>query len=79
MQRVDSSALVDAQAVSFGMDSITDTLGIVADEMESLRRRIASTLLRFEMIGIADDEVEELKLAVEVFKRLCECLAWRPA
>jgi hypothetical protein len=46
--------------------------------MESLRRRIASALLRFELIGIDDDELNQLKLDVEGFKQLCQCLAWRP-
>jgi hypothetical protein len=63
----------------FNPERTTETLSIVADEMESLRKRIASVLLRFEMIGIDDAEIDDLKFDVREFKRLCECLAWRPA
>jgi hypothetical protein len=77
MQRVDTTALADVQAVSFNTESVTEII-VIADEMESLRRRIASATLRFEMIGIADEELAELKADVAEFKRLCAVLSWRP-
>jgi len=56
-----------------------DTLETIADQGDHLRRRLAFAQLCFELVGLDDVELDQLAADVEQFRRLCACLAWRPA
>jgi hypothetical protein len=51
---------------------------IVADWRDELRRRLARTNLKAELIGIPADEHDALVNEVAEFKRLCAALGWSP-
>ena len=59
------------------LDRDTDTLEILADIYDDLRRGIARRRLRMETID-ADMPIDDLIEAVEEFKRMCVVLTWRP-
>ena len=77
MQNVDRTTLANAQAASFDIKGVTETLNIIADKRDELRGRIRYAQLCFEL---NDAEIDTGQLAADVaeFKRLCACLSWGP-
>jgi hypothetical protein len=54
-------------------------LGIIADWRADLDRERLRLELRAELIGgVDEEEVEEHRAEVELFKRCCRVLSWRP-
>jgi hypothetical protein len=68
--------LSQLEAARVRLDKRTDTLNIIADQRDDLRRRIAYAKLRFQLVGIDPDEIEQLQAEVAEFKRVCRTLAW---
>jgi hypothetical protein len=68
--------LAQLEAARVRLDKRTDTLNIIADQRDDLRRRIAYAKLRFQLVGIDPDEIEQLQAEVAEFKRVCRTLAW---
>lgn len=67
--------LAQLEAARARLDKRTDTLNIIADQRDDLRRRIAYAKLRFQLVGTDPDEIEQLQAEVAEFKRVCRTLA----
>jgi hypothetical protein len=52
---------------------------IVADWRDELRKRVARTSLKAELIGISAEEHDALVDEVAEFKRFCAAVGWLPA
>jgi hypothetical protein len=52
---------------------------VMASWKEELQSRLARAELRFEAIGLDDDEQAAIKAEVEEFRRVAKYLNWRPA
>ena len=72
-----SAKFADATVATFDLDATIDTLGIIADWREDLQRRIRQTQLIFMYVDCEID-FSPLQNEVETFKRVCQCLTWRP-
>jgi hypothetical protein len=64
------------------LDRRTEALEVIANWRDELRERIARAKLRFELVGLDNEEQQALVAEICDFKRICRCLAWprrRPA
>jgi hypothetical protein len=50
-------------------------LEVIADWRDELQSKIRRAILRFEFVGLDNEEQQELQAEVEFFKRTCRCLA----
>jgi hypothetical protein len=67
MQRLDKASLVDAQQVSFDIDTRTTNLELIADKAVELRLMIEAALNPLDM----NPDIDWLKAEVERFKLAC--------
>lgn len=67
----------DYYAAADQLDEIADILAVIADQRDDLLHRIGYAQLCFDLVG--EVEFDQLAAEVEQFKRVCKCLAWRPA
>jgi len=58
------------------LDRRTEALGIIATWRDELCERLAKAELRFELVGLPDEEQVALVAEVRDFKRLCRALGW---
>jgi hypothetical protein len=68
MQRLDKALLVDAQQVSFDIDTRATNLELIADKAAELRLMIEAALDPLDM----SPDIDWLKAEVERFKLACK-------
>ena len=56
------------------LNSLTDDLEVVADWRDELSIKQRRAQLRFELLGLHDQEREALEAKVEEFLEVCRCL-----
>ena len=57
---------------------LTRDLGTIADWVDDLRSRINQAHLRFQVLGLEDEEQEALAAEVSKFKQVCAALCGTP-
>lgn len=56
----------------------TEALAIIADWRDDLMVRVDRARLRYELIGLPEEEQQALEDEVAAFKHCCRVLAWNP-
>ena len=59
-------------------ERLIETLTIIADWKEDLGKAKARMLLRKELIGVEQEEIDDLKAEFDELARCMKALAWRP-
>jgi hypothetical protein len=59
-------------------ERLIETLTVVADWKDDLGKQRSRMLLREELIGVEQEELDELKAEFDELARCMKALAWRP-
>ena len=59
-------------------ERLIETLTIIADWKDELRKKQARMLLRMELIGVEEDEIDQRRAEFRELERCIRVLAWRP-
>lgn len=58
------------------VDHRTEDLSLIEKWRDELRGKISQALIRFELVGLTDEEWETLIAEIEEFKRLCRAISF---
>jgi hypothetical protein len=70
--------LSNTDSPAAAQERLIETLTIVADWKDELRKKQARMLLRMELIGVEEDEIDQLRAEFRELERCIRVLAGRP-
>jgi hypothetical protein len=72
----DTEAQAELAAATKQLEHHADAMAVIEIWRHELHTKLARARLRFELIGMSDEEHDELRAEVGRFKELCQLLRW---